>query len=192
MRIVGIDPGMTGALAVVEQDAGNKLRVVTIIDMPVMGGKRSEHEIDDIALIKFLREMAPAYAFIERSSAMPNMRANKITGEVEAHGMGSVSAFRYGYTIGQIRTCVRGCKIPFTLVSPVTWKNFHKIKKGDAPTISAVKEMSRHKAINLFPAAHYLMPNKGHHNRAEALLIAGWGYLNGAPIEDTGDRDDAA
>jgi hypothetical protein len=177
MRIVGIDPGMTGALAVVERDVGSKLRVVTIIDMPVMGGKRTEREVDDIALIKFLREMAPDHAFIERSQSMPDD--------------GAMAAFKYGYVVGQIRACVRGCKVPFTLVAPVTWKNFHKIKKGDLVGV-AVKELSRHKAINLFPSAHELLRNKGHHNRAEALLIASWGYLNGAPIEDTGNRDDAA
>jgi hypothetical protein len=193
MRVVGIDPGLEGAVAVLEAAEGGKVRVVTIIDMPIIGATRSERELDDLSLIKFLRDMGPARAIIERSSPMPNKRTNKQTGEVETNNMGAVSAFKFGFVAGQIRTCVRGCRIPLILVAPVTWKTFFNLRKPNKDaTIAMVKEMSRQRAINSFPEAHELLRNKGHHNRAEAVLIGNWGYLNGHQEHHEQDHDDAA
>ncbi len=53
-------------------------------------------------------------------------------------------------------------------VAPITWQKEFKIKKAD-------KEQSMKIARQLFPQAATRLTLKGHHNRAEALLIAEYG-----------------
>jgi len=45
-------------------------------------------------------------------------------------------------------------------------------------SVAAFKNLSRLKAIELFPGAAEALKLKGSHNRAEALLICEWGRRN--------------
>jgi crossover junction endodeoxyribonuclease RuvC len=159
VRIAGLDPGLSGAAALIEVREGLPPRFIDVIDMPTMG-EATQREVDDLELIAWLKASVVDYAYLERSGAMP--------------GQGVSSTFRFGFAAGQIRTCLRGCKIPFTLVAPTSWKAFYYLRGKD-------KEASRQLAVRCFPDAHESLRRIRDHNRGEALLIARWGALVDGP-----------
>jgi crossover junction endodeoxyribonuclease RuvC len=88
---------------------------------------------------------------IERAQAMPKQ--------------GASSGFKFGRAVRGIEATVAGCGIPLTILEPRVWKQFHRLR-GDE------KEVSRQRALQLFPDAHALFTHKKDHGRAEAALIA--------------------
>ena len=52
MKIIGIDPGLSGAIAILENN-----KVLNIFDMPVMAeGKKNKRQLNSAQLVKLLRE----------------------------------------------------------------------------------------------------------------------------------------
>jgi crossover junction endodeoxyribonuclease RuvC len=172
MRIAGIDPGLTGALAVVDgaDRSTTRLTVVDAIDVPTIG-ESTKREVDVMALIGWLKRNEIDHAYIEYVNAMPSI-PDKETGE--RRGMGAASAFKFGYITGQIRACIVGCKIPFTVISSAKWKKAHNLPGG-----AGNKEHSRQLAMRIFPDSHNLLARKRDEARAEAILIARYGILFG-------------
>lgn len=171
LRIVGVDPGIDGAAAAVETTGRGLCTFVDVIDLPSLG-EGSQREIDDLELIRWLRWIAPSHAFIELVSAMPSIPDENPESKNfgKRRGMGAASAFKFGFGCGQIRTSVRGCKIPINLVVPRVWKKLYMLK-------GANKEPSRQKAIQLHPEASEKLKRKKDHQRAESILIARYGAI---------------
>lgn len=96
-------------------------------------------------------------AFIERTQAMPKQ--------------GVSSTFTGGLILGSILAGVARAGCPIRLVQPSKWKRESKL--------SSDKNASLGKARLLFPALADHLKRKADHNRAEALLLADWGRLNG-------------
>src|SRR5262245_30801008 len=94
--------------------------------------------------------MKPDLAIVERGGARP--------------GQGVSSMFGYGVTCGLIRGVVATLRIPMRLVAPTTWKKHFQLGPD--------KELSRARALQLWPACAELFALKKHHGRAEAALIA--------------------
>ena len=147
---VGIDVGITGALAMVDREA----RLQAVVDMPIMSaGKRNQ--IDAAALSRLLREWANGegdelLVTVERQRAMP------------AQGVGSV--FSLGVSFGIVLGVVAARGYTVQLVEPAVWKRALKL--------GADKEQARARAIQMFPEAE--LGRKRDHGRAEACLIAAW------------------
>jgi hypothetical protein len=91
-------------------------------------------------------------------------------------GQGSSSGFKYGRAVGAIEAAIALCGVPLTIVEPTAWKKFHHLHGKD-------KELSRQRALMLFPSAHALLARKADHGRAEAALIG----LYGAQLNHHGD-----
>ena len=52
MKIIGIDPGLSGAIAVLENN-----KVLKIFDMPVMSeGKKSKRQLNSAQLVNIIKE----------------------------------------------------------------------------------------------------------------------------------------
>ena len=52
MKIVGIDPGLSGAIAILENN-----KVLSILDMPVMAeGKKNKRQLNSAQLVSILKE----------------------------------------------------------------------------------------------------------------------------------------
>ena len=166
MRVAGVDPGISGALAVIE--AGD---VIDACDIPTMGDA-AKREIDVLGVIGWLKHFRPDHVFIENVRAMPSLPDEA----GNRRGMGAASAFKFGFAAGQLRTCVIGLKIPFSLVEPSSWKRACQLKGGD-------KEAARQLAIRLYPETHTLLRYKKDHNRAEAILLARWGSIHRMPAQ---------
>ena len=156
--ILGIDPGATGAVALVgETEIWPPHKPV--YDLPVVEGI-----VDPYGFHKFMTSCGfhdPPYctithAYLERCQSMP--------------GQGVVSIFRYGISYGMLRGVLAAMDIPVTLVPPQKWKKAFGLIGKD-------KEASRALAIQWYPNADLHL--KKHHGRAEALLIARWGMTHG-------------
>lgn len=147
MRVIGVDVGINGAMAVYDTVGPSD-----VCDLPTIGEGSSE-ELDGRVLLKQMLVWAPDLIILERAQAMP--------------GNGASSMFKYGKGYGQIVAATQITKVPFERVSPVTWKKYFKLGKE--------KERSRHLAHQKFPELQERLRYKYHHQRAEALLIALWG-----------------
>lgn len=151
--ILGIDVGVTGAVAVFEDDG----TPIEVFDLPVMAnGKRAarvKSQVNAGALARRLRVFgAPDVAYVEAVAARP--------------GQGVSSMFSLGHSLGTVCAVLATLSIPFLLVQPQAWKTQFGLRKAD-------KDASRTLAIRLCPTMDLSL--KKHHNRAEALLIAAYG-----------------
>lgn len=158
MLIVGIDPGISGAIAAVTPNGS----LQWVLDMPVRDAgkkKRAANEIDGVELGRILRAHLPdiAHAAIE---------------EVQANGInGSVSNFGLGDSRGCIRGVLECLGISVERVSPQVWKRHYGLIVPKETKDSVRKEGSRSLAVRLYPGATCLRMKKDH-GRAEAILIA--------------------
>jgi Holliday junction resolvasome RuvABC endonuclease subunit len=155
-RILGVDPGIHGGLAIVELD-GAAPQIIDTIDIPVAGSGAKER-VDAIALRNWIMQRRPDHAVVERGQAMPRQ--------------GASSGYKFGRSVGAIEAVIACCVVPLTIVEPSMWKKFHGLHKAPGQTATAIKEMSRQRALMLFPAAHHLLSRRMDHGRAEAALIA--------------------
>jgi crossover junction endodeoxyribonuclease RuvC len=150
MRILGIDPGVRGGLAIIEIDNGIAPKLIDAIDIPVTGVGAKER-VDVLAIRAWILAHKPDHAMIERAQAMPKQ--------------GASSGFKYGRATGALEAVIACCEVPMTIIEPTAWKKFHHLRGGD-------KEGGRQRALQLFPAAHALLARKKDHGRGEAALIA--------------------
>ncbi len=152
MKVLGVDPGVYGGMAIVDIDqfgtGGAKL--IEAIDIPIHGVAAKER-VDVAAILAFIVRHQPSHAYIERAQAMPKQ--------------GASSGFKYGRAVGAIEAAITCSDVPLTIIEPTTWKKFHQLRGGD-------KESGRQRALQLFPAAHAMLARKKDHGRAEAALIA--------------------
>lgn len=145
---IGIDPGLSGALAILNQ-AGE---IVALADLPVIRD-RSLAWIDASrmqSLILGALEGRRAGAIVERVSSMP--------------GQGIASAFQFGVGFGSVLGVLQALHLPIVLVTPAVWKHSYGLGKD--------KKAALHKARLLHPMAELHLAK--HHGRGEALLIAGY------------------
>ena len=161
MKLLGVDPGIQGGLAIIDMSGDVPPQLIAAIDIPVVGVGAKER-VDVQAICNWLAQHAPQHAFIERAQAMPKQ--------------GASSGFKYGVAVGALETIIVCCAIPLTIVEPSMWKKFHRLAGGD-------KEGGRQRALQLFPAAHVLLARKRDHGRAEAALIAHYGMKAHAEFE---------
>lgn len=160
--ILGIDPGLFGAIALYDPDTNT---VVSAENIPVLlltrNGKQ-KNSIDIQALLNRLRAVAPnaTHAWLENVNAMP--------------GQGVTSMFSFGRTYGCIETAVCACDMPLDRVTPQAWKR--------ALRVPADKDGARARASELMPkSAELWTPKRGHATKqqcegiAEAALIAYYG-----------------
>jgi crossover junction endodeoxyribonuclease RuvC len=148
MRLLGIDPGLSGALAIVEV-TDHVPALIDAIDMPV-AGTGAKARVDVIAVTKWISGHAPSIVYVERAQAFP--------------GQGASSTFAYGRSVGAIEAAVALTNLPFILVEPAVWKRKLRLPGKD-------KEAARQRALQLFPRSHALLIRKKDHGRAEAALI---------------------
>jgi len=152
-KVLGVDPGVSGGLAIVEITDEAVPVLIECVDIPVVGTGAKER-VDVAAIRNFIDQHKPIHALIERAQAMPKQ--------------GASSGFKYGRAVGAIEAAITLCSIPIEIVEPSAWKRHWHLPGKD-------KESGRQKALQLFPAAHAALARKKDHGRAEAALIALFG-----------------
>ena len=157
-RVLGIDPGVTGAFALIGPDG------TMVDDLPVIRDGTLAW-IDAGAFEHQLRLIGcgeGTVAFVERVHAMPKN--------------GALAGFSQGMTLGSILATLQvvGCSV--RLVSPATWKRAAGlVSESRDESDSARKRRSLDRARLLFP--NLRLDRVKDHGRAEALLIADHGRL---------------
>jgi crossover junction endodeoxyribonuclease RuvC len=149
--IVGIDPGITGAIAFVK--AGSFPSFVAVYDLPTLVEKSGKTRLD----LNSLSLLVSTYSEDVKLSIVEEV--GFMTGK-EARG----SAFVFGFATGAVHGVLASYSIDTYCVKPAVWKG--------ALGLDANKEKSVQKAISLFPEASQKLKLKKHHGRAEALLLA--------------------
>lgn len=161
MVIVGIDPGLKGALVAIE--SGRK--VLFSHPMPLIGGK----EID-LAEVRALLVSAKERA--ERLQVPVTVVLEKVRSRP---GQGVVSMFTFGRGLGMIEGLVAGLSMPIQQVTPQAWvKELHE---GIDQKLSA-KARSMLVVRRLYPDLNLLATprsKKLHDGLIDAALIATYG-----------------
>jgi hypothetical protein len=149
---VGVDPGLSGAIALVESDG----TLVDAYDMPIVGGQVSAHLL--AGLEPWNHPDQPfGTVVIEDVHAMPKQ--------------GVTSSFNFGRSKGVVEGVFAGAGRPIEYVAPATWKRALHLSKD--------KGASRRRAIELWPDHSDKFKRVKDDGRAEAALIALWYVTKG-------------
>ena len=156
MRVLGVDPGMAGALACYEDSLG----ALSVHDMPLFSQNwgRGFDKLNQIQLHELISSFAPDCAFCERVGAMP--------------GQGVVSMFTFGVAFGTIRGILASLRIPVRYLTPQQWQRTMGVPHG--------KDAARRRATELLPNYAPLFARVRDDGRADATLIALAGLRLGA------------
>ena len=151
MRIIGIDPGLSGAIAVLDNN-----KVLKIYDMPVMAeGKKNKRQLNSAQLVNIIKENTKnedeIAVVVEQVNAMP--------------GQGVTSMFNFGQTFGAIKGVCAALKLPIYFVRPSKWKKHFEL-------INSSKDSSRTKVIEMYPTLSHHLAKKKDVNKSDAILIA--------------------
>jgi crossover junction endodeoxyribonuclease RuvC len=149
---LGVDPGASGAIAVLQEDG----LLIAVIDMPVIElkvGKAMKRRVSPELLAHELKPYAGAVAYLEQVSAMP--------------GQGVSSMFAFGESYGIVKGVLAALGMRTYLVTPGAWKKSMGLNAG--------KDGSRAKAIQMWPERVSDFKRVKDDGRAEASLIAEFG-----------------
>ena len=163
MIIFGIDPGLSGAIAIL-----HKKKVLNLHEMPVMSdGKKNKKQLNSAQLVNIINEYLridnEEFAVVlEQVNAMP--------------GQGVTSMFNFGQSFGAIKGVCAALKLPIYLVRPSKWKKHFEL-------INSSKDASRTKVIQMYPNLSKDLAKKKDVNKSDAILIARYFYETKALID---------
>lgn len=163
MHIIGIDPGLSGAVAILGANGVYlALHDTPSIHVPKVGARKAHNDYHAGAMTAILEpyaELADTHVFIEDSQAMP--------------GQGLSSTWKTGYGFGLWVGIICSLGMRYDRIRPVKWKK--------SLGLTSEKEHCRARAIELFQRAP--LSRRCDHGRAEALLIAWYGLSTYRLIE---------
>jgi len=148
MRVLGIDPGLSGAYVLLENNTPIEWE-----RMPTyLVGKNNR--VNTAALASLLRFLNIDKAMVEQVGARP--------------GQGVSSMFTFGHAVGSVMGVLGALEIPVTNVTPQSWKKAAGINGKD-------KDEARSKALQLWPHWRELDKKGAGQAFADAALIARFG-----------------
>ena len=151
MIIFGIDPGVSGAISILE----NK-KIIEIFDMPTMiDGKKNKKQVNGAQVANIIKnklgDNKETIIVVEHVNAMP--------------GQGVTSMFNFGQSFGVIKGICSALSLPIYFVRPTKWKKYFNLIKTN-------KDASRTKVIEIYPEISSQISRKKDSNKADAILIA--------------------
>ena len=157
MIIIGIDPGISGALCFLEDG-----KIIDVVEMPTMtDGKKNKKQVNGSQICnEILKRISKSEknnirVVIEQVSAMP--------------GQGVTSMFNFGQSFGILKGICSAMQLPVYFVRPAKWKKYFNL-------INSEKDASRTRAIEIFPYFSSQLSKKKDSNKADAILIANFYY----------------
>lgn len=154
MIILGIDPGLSGGLAIVSPDG----RLLHATRMPTLT-LHGKGELDLAAIGALLTRWAPVHAWIEQQQAMPRQ--------------GVASSFRTGQNYGTLLGFIAGRGIAYSIARPAVWKKAMGVPADKTAAIAI--------ATRLLPSGSSYWARRADDGVAEAALIALYGIRQAAP-----------
>ena len=151
MIIFGIDPGVNGAISIL-----NNKKVLDFYEMPTMiDGKKNKRQVNGAQVANIIKEKLSEkdeiVMVVEQVNAMP--------------GQGVTSMFNFGQSFGVIKGVCAALQIPIYFVRPLTWKKHFNLLKTN-------KDASRTKVIEIYPEISDKVSKKKDSHKADAILIA--------------------
>lgn len=107
MRVAGVDPGVTGAIALHEGG-----RLVKVYDLPAYDGRT-----DGATLASLFKELSPDVVYLENTQPMPKN--------------GSIASYSLGFNTGVVVGVVQSLQHPLIRVRPSVWKQKMGVTKLD-------------------------------------------------------------
>ncbi len=155
MRIIGIDPGLSGAIAILEDK-----KVLDLFEMPVMAeGKKNKKQLNSAQLVNIIKNSLEneneTAIVVEQVNAMP--------------GQGVTSMFNFGQSFGAIKGVSAALNLPIFFVRPSKWKKYFEL-------LNSSKDASRTKVIEMYPSLSDQLAKKKDVNKSDAILIARYYY----------------
>ena len=157
MLIIGIDPGISGAICFFENG-----RILKVIEMPTMAdGKKNKKQVNGAQIYHEILNDIKKFdkkdikIVIEQVSAMP--------------GQGVTSMFNFGQSFGILKGICSAMQLSMYFVRPAKWKKYFNL-------INSEKDASRTRAIEIFPYFSSQLSKKKDSNKADAILIASFFY----------------
>ena len=153
MFTIGVDCGLTGAIAIVRDG----IQLVDLMDMPTVSngkGTKVSRSVDGAAIANYLSEFLGRHptdyiaVAVEKTASMP--------------GQGLASTYSMGHSRGIVEGVVQAKRLPLHLVAPAQWKR--------AMGLTSDKELVRGEMLRQFPSAP--ITRKKDHDRAEAIALA--------------------
>ncbi len=152
MIIAGIDPGKTGALAILFPD--NSVIVARVPVIKLRGKEKPAFTDWEAQWANVLEMCEPDLFVIEDVAARP--------------GQGVTSMFTFGVTLGYVRGLVARYRKPVHHVTPSVWKGKMRLLNSD-------KNASREEARRLMPSLAPELVRVKDDGVAEAALLAYYG-----------------
>lgn len=151
--IIGIDPGLSGALAFIKIDDGS----MCIRDMPTalktINGKK--RRIIDRERLR---------ALFDRDDVLHVV----LEGQRGMNGQGAHVSHVHGHNTGILEGLCLANYHPYTIVAPSTWKRDMEVPKD--------KDKARARAAQLLPSVAHRFTDAGQDGRAEAALLAFYAF----------------
>ena len=164
MLIIGIDPGISGAICFFEDG-----QVREILEMPTMAdGKKNKRQVNGPQIYNEILSRTTKFSkkdifvVIEQVSAMP--------------GQGVTSMFNFGQSFGVLKGICSAMQLSMHFVRPAKWKKYFGLIKTE-------KDASRTKVIEIFPYISGQLSRKKDSNKADAILIASFFYNTYKKVE---------
>jgi crossover junction endodeoxyribonuclease RuvC len=155
-RVLGIDIGVQGALALLDADGG----LIEVADMPVLSdGPAGRRGVNAPLLAEIVYRWRADRAFVEYVGARP--------------GEGAVGAFAFGRSKGVVEGVLGAGGVPRSFITPASWKR----AVGIPPGKDGAKDAARSEAIRRWPAHAERFARVKDDGRAEAALIAVAGIM---------------
>ena len=155
MLIIGIDPGISGAICFLKNGT-----IIDVIEMPSMAeGKKNKKQVNGSQIFNEISLRIKDFnkenikVVIEQVSAMP--------------GQGGTSMFNFGQSFGILKGICSAMHLSMHFVRPAKWKKYFNL-------INCEKDASRTKAIEIFPYFSANLSKKKDANKADAILIASY------------------
>lgn len=159
MIIVGIDPGISGGVAVYDKAAH---RIVFACDMPTQTIKVGRSKRTRLVGSQLISNLQFIKAEFDASIAVIE-EVNGFTGQSAS------AAFVFGYTVGMTHACAYAAGLAVEVVASGTWKKHLKVPKDKQEAVA--------KACDLLPDDRHRFYNKrgtAQDGIAEAAMIAYW------------------
>lgn len=164
--VIGIDPGINGAIAFIEMDENDVLNTTFISTPSIQRVNAKGKVIACPELVRLIKTTLKSYpdnsslpkrAFLESVHSMP--------------GQGISSSFSFGKSVGVVEGIFAALEIPVTLVTPQKWKKFFDL-------INTEKDDARQYVITNYPKLTDQLTLKKHVDKADAFLIAMYGAIS--------------
>lgn len=158
-RVIGIDPGLTGAICLLAPYQVLECEQLPVCENGQTTGSMKKWLDTDALWVLMTKWRArhdlygeSVHTVIERPIPMPTLPAQTIASQFD--------------TFGALRGMATRFSDEIFIVSPNEWKKFYGLGRD--------KDDSRLHAQKMYPASAERFKLKNSHNKAEALLIAHW------------------